>query len=65
MKTNTKNAQVKKEDCLTLAELDELINELDVVEDDIMDRIIEPDPGTCPDCGGDLDLGDHSVCQRF
>jgi len=41
---------------------------VDKEEDDqeLLDSLMtNPDPGACPNCGGDLDDGDHTYCSRF
>ena len=68
MKIKSPKAPVKEK--MTRRELDALADLGDTVEvegEDVFDvgMEINPDPGACPHCGGDLDNGDHMFCSRF
>ena len=70
MKTARKSKEV-----LSPKEIDDLVGLADRLEADshsdegddetIEAGLINPDPGACPNCGGDLDDGDHAHCARF
>ena len=63
VKPKAKPAKVK----VTTKDLDVLRDLADTLEvDAVLDLgVINPDPGMCPNCGGDLDDGDHAFCSRF
>ena len=56
--------QNKKEQ-LSNKEINEFFNLSEDVDDVIDAGLINLDPGACPNCGGDLDDGDHTYCSRF
>ena len=63
----------KSKEVLSPKELEDLVGladqlKVDSQSDDdetIEAGLINPDPGACPNCGGDLDDGDHAYCSRF
>jgi hypothetical protein len=64
----TPKAPVKEK--MTRHELELIADMGDDVEangEDVFDvgMEINPDPGACPHCGGDTDMGDHTFCSRF
>ena len=63
-----KNKLVKKEK-LTKVDRRKLLSLADDFEAQTLDvfdaGLINADPGMCPNCGGDLDVGDHNFCSRF
>ena len=71
-----KTVSRKTKEVLSPKEIDSLVGLADRLEADshsdedetdetIEAGLINPDPGACPNCGGDLDDGDHAFCSRF
>lgn len=56
--------KMKNKEKISLEEMDDLINELELAEDEF-ERLIDIDPNVCPKCGVDLDFGDHTACSLF
>jgi len=47
------------------SEIQSLLNEIEVSDEQIFEQLIETDPTVCQNCGGDLDMGDHTYCSKF